>query len=206
MKTRNIILMVLVCFFLITGTAWASVEEISLRRIGEYDEIPITVVEQIDRTSCGLACMEMALKSFGYNINQEDIRAAGIGSSSGTYPYEIVNYMNSVVGVGTYKAKDLSANGLGSKTFFEEVKSNVKSRTPVFCQVLTKNLPNYRGASKVYKHWVLTHGYIIQAGNTTVHKVLYSDSNGVYKGTFSVDPKDMESAICAHSYWIVSKP
>lgn len=207
---KKIIVSIMCLVLILTGSmpAAASVveNENSIMRIGERSEIPITIIKQIDGSACGLACMQMALKSFGYNRTQAQMREEGYGVNNGTYPYEIKEYMNLALGSNTYNTKDLSTTGgLGGRTFWEEIVRSIKDDKPVFCQLDTSFLPIYHGESDM--HWILANGYLIQTGSTVQYAVIYSDPTrkDAYRGKFTVSPETLEAAIRGHSSWIVSK-
>lgn len=209
MMKRTYILVLILCL-LTTSFAFASDKddfssEAGQLRIGENRRLSVTLYKQDEDNFCGPACLQMAIKYLENNKISQYTLAQGITDASGTIPISIANRANQYVGAGTYRhigTWETTTKG----SFYDNLRNSIIEGKPVFCQVKTRQLPNYVGATKNYGHWVLATGYVIQAGATTQIAVYYNDpiNKDQHYGSFSTYLETMEAAIDEHSGWYVS--
>lgn len=209
MKKTIVFWLVLVLVLASCSFAFASTEDAVepsvAPRIGEQNKLSVPLYQQKENNYCGIACLQMAIKFINGEKVPQSVLSQDIIEPTGTRPGNITKRINQYVGSGVYRYIGMwEAAEKGS--FYNNLKKSINAKRPVFCQVKTKVLPNYRETGLDLGHWILATGYVIQAGATTQIGIYYNDpiDRPQYYGSYSAYLEDMEDAINNHSGWYVS--
>lgn len=156
----------------------------------------VPLIQQSTSWYCGPACMEMVLEYLTTTDYTQYGIASDIGlTGDGAYVGQIVSYLNSKLGSGSYQYTTISQS-----SFANSLTYSINNNKPVICLVVPDALPNY-GNSGNGGHYIVVKGYYVAfSGNNSTTVCMYNDPhhNDAYFGTYSCNISEMVEALSDH--------